>query len=665
MAPLPSPRRLIFLCGLVPAVLATAIALVRPAFFTALDSASYDSLLRWSDSRPPDSRIVIVDVDEKSLSTVGQWPWRRDIVGQLISRLREKGATVVALDIVFAEPDRYQAVIAADDPSNPRGKAGTPDELLAEDLRPGKVILGYAATFEPGGSEHGRCGLTPLNLATLHSQEPEEDQPFFEATSAVCNIPLLARTGAQSGFMNAAPDADGILRRAPLLIELEGHVYPSLAVAAVTAANNVRDTALWISTINSSLLMLDERIVPIDGKSNLLLRYRGKKRTFPYLSAADVLTGHVSDSVIRDKIVFVGTTALGTREVVSTPLDTLFAGVEVHATVADNLLQKDYLHRATSGSTFESLAALMAGLLVTAIVTWMGLVSGGLAGVLSLLVLWGAASWFLETQGLFLSPLFPTASVISSFALMTVAKVATERRRAETALKEVDSAVQLAETAGHQKTNAQRLMIQTLLSLTETRDSETGKHSRRTSQYAKLLATELARNPSYEQYLTTECIELLASLAPLHDIGKVGVPDAVLNKPGALTPEELEEMRRHPIYGREVIDRAEKEAGIVDDKILAMAKEIVYTHHEKWDGSGYPNGLKGANIPVPGRVMALVDVYDACTTRTLYRLPMSHDQVIKFISSGKGTHFDPAVVDAFLVVAPVLLIVSQEGDLRR
>jgi putative two-component system response regulator len=208
-------------------------------------------------------------------------------------------------------------------------------------------------------------------------------------------------------------------------------------------------------------------------------------------------------------------------------------------------------------------------------------------------------------------------------------------------------------------------MIEALLSLTETRDTETGKHSRRTSQYARLLATELAKHEAYRDYLTSDRIHLLASLAPLHDIGKVGVPDAVLNKPGALTPEELAEMRRHPVYGREVILRAEKEAGIKDDAILAMAKEIVYTHHEKWDGTGYPQGLKGPDIPVPGRVMALVDVYDACTTRSLYRAPMSHDQVIQFILQGKGSHFDPAVVEAFLEIAPVMLIVSEGGDLRR
>jgi response regulator RpfG family c-di-GMP phosphodiesterase len=303
--------------------------------------------------------------------------------------------------------------------------------------------------------------------------------------------------------------------------------------------------------------------------------------------------------------------------------------------------------------------------MVVVLVAWSGLLAGGLGGAIGLLALWSGALWLIETRGVFVSPMFSSASVLAASATMMLAKFLVERRRAESALEEVDSAVQLAEAAGHQRTKAQRLMIETLLSLTETRDTETGKHSRRTSQYAKLLATELAKNPAFGGYLTEETIELLSSLAPLHDIGKVGVPDAVLNKPGALTPEEFEEMRRHPIYGREVIVRAEREAGIDDDRILAMAKEIVYTHHEKWDGTGYPNGLKGAEIPVPGRVMALVDVYDACTTRTLYRQPMSHDQVLTFIAAGKGTHFDPAVVDAFLNVAPVLLIVSQEGDLRR
>ncbi len=139
----------------------------------------------------------------------------------------------------------------------------------------------------------------------------------------------------------------------------------------------------------------------------------------------------------------------------------------------------------------------------------------------------------------------------------------------------------------------------------------------------------------------------MASLAPLHDIGKVGVPDAILNKPSRLTPEELAEMRRHPEYGRKVIEKAEHQAGVKDDVILSLAKELVYTHHEKWDGTGYPEGLRGEEIPIPGRILAIVDVWDAVRTRNLYQRPMTADDAVTFIRSGRGTHFDPTVVDAF------------------
>jgi HD-GYP domain-containing protein (c-di-GMP phosphodiesterase class II) len=129
-----------------------------------------------------------------------------------------------------------------------------------------------------------------------------------------------------------------------------------------------------------------------------------------------------------------------------------------------------------------------------------------------------------------------------------------------------------------------------------------------------------------------------------------------------LTLEEREEMRKHPVLGRDVIVKAEQQVGVRDDETLAMAKDIVYTHHERWDGTGYPRGLRGTEIPVPGRVMAIVDVYDAAVSRSLYRPVMSHDDAVTFIVGGNGTHFDPAVVEAFLGVAPIFKSVSQEAD---
>ena len=182
---------------------------------------------------------------------------------------------------------------------------------------------------------------------------------------------MLATAAGASGFLNAAPDPDGLLRRVPLLIELGGRVYPSLSLAAVAAVTGGGDAALHVLNVNTSRLTLSSRAeqdaadpreprfryagldVPLDGKSNLLLRYRGAKRTFTYVSAVDVLRGRATADAFKDKLVLIGTTALGTREVVSTPLDTLFTGVEVQATIADNLLQQDFIRRRKMGSPLK------------------------------------------------------------------------------------------------------------------------------------------------------------------------------------------------------------------------------------------------------------------------------------------------------------------------
>jgi len=631
-------RRLVFLCGVVPVLVTAVLALYRPAFLAGLDNAVYDILLRSARTKPPADRVVIVDVDERSLSTVGQWPWRRDVIGGLIARLRELGASTIALDIIFAEADRYGLSASSGEQSSV-GKA-TPDDVLARTLGEGRVILGYAMTFDGAPRARSACVLHPIGLALLQSQEETGDAPYFRATGAVCTLPVLAQAAGASGFLNASPDSDGILRRVPLLVELDGRVYPGLALAAVTAATAARDVALRISNVNASSLIIDHRIVPLDGKSNLLLRYRGKKKTFRYLSAADVLSGEVSGGTLRDKIVFVGTTALGTREVVATPLDTLFAGVEVQATVADNLLEQDFIKRSQLGTALESQAVIVLGIAVAFLVATAGIVWGMLGAAGGVAALWCGAVWLLSTSGVFISPLSPTLGVISALGVLTLTRFTVERRRAE--------------SAGREKATAQRLMVQTLLSLTEVRSEETGRHSRRTQQYSRLLAEQLAMHLEFRDYLTPERIDLLSSLAPLHDIGKVGIPDHILNKPGALTDEELREMRKHPALGRDVILNAEKHAGVRDDAILDLAKDIVYTHHERWDGTGYPRGLRGAEIPVAGRVMAVVDVYDAAVTRTLYRPSLSHDAAVDFIIAGKAAQFDPAVVDAFVSVAPRL-----------
>jgi response regulator RpfG family c-di-GMP phosphodiesterase len=291
-------------------------------------------------------------------------------------------------------------------------------------------------------------------------------------------------------------------------------------------------------------------------------------------------------------------------------------------------------------------AVLGLGIGIALLVARLGLAWGSAAGGLALLAVWRGALWMLATRGDYLSPLFPTMGLMASLGAATIAKLAHERRRADWAARE--------------KASAHRLIVQSLLSLTEIRNAETGNHSRRTQLYSRLLAEQLCVHPRFRDYLTPTRIDLLSTLAPLHDIGKVGVPDQLLNKPGALTAEEFHEMKKHPVYGLNVITTAQQRAGARDDATLAMAKEIVYTHHERWDGKGYPRGLKGEQIPIPGRVIAIVDVYDALTTMRCYRQPLPHERAVEMIVNGEGTHFDPAVVDAFLRSASLLQTVAHD-----
>ncbi|HUA56411.1 MAG TPA: two-component system response regulator [Candidatus Sulfotelmatobacter sp.] len=195
----------------------------------------------------------------------------------------------------------------------------------------------------------------------------------------------------------------------------------------------------------------------------------------------------------------------------------------------------------------------------------------------------------------------------------------------------------------------QDVTIMALASLAETRDNETGNHIRRTQHYVRALAIKLQGRPRFAATLTDYNIELMFKSAPLHDIGKVGIPDSILLKPGRLTPEEFGVMKSHPKLGRDAIEQAEGKLGETVD-FLTFAKEIVYAHHEKWDGSGYPEGLAGDAIPISARLMALADVYDALISRRVYKEPMSHDAAKAIILDGSGRHFDPEIVDVMLAI---------------
>ena len=225
-----------------------------------------------------------------------------------------------------------------------------------------------------------------------------------------------------------------------------------------------------------------------------------------------------------------------------------------------------------------------------------------------------------------------------------------ELQRARAVLRQQNSDLE-AEVARRLQENERLrdVSIQALARLAETRDNETGNHLLRTREYVRTLATRLRELPRYAEELDGPAIDLMARSAPLHDIGKVGIPDRILLKPGKLDAEEWNIMKTHAELGAEAIEQAERDAGSGGDlAYLRYAKQIARSHHERWDGSGYPQGLAGEAIPLAARLMALADVFDALSSRRVYKAAWTAEAACELIVEQRGRHFDPEVVDAFL-----------------
>jgi putative two-component system response regulator len=205
--------------------------------------------------------------------------------------------------------------------------------------------------------------------------------------------------------------------------------------------------------------------------------------------------------------------------------------------------------------------------------------------------------------------------------------------------------------------------ISSIAEMVEFRDEDTGGHITRTSRYVTLLGMELLESGVYGDHLTMEEVERMGRAAPLHDIGKIGVSDAILLKPGRLTDEEFAEMKKHTLRGEMMIRRLMHD--MPSQRYLSVAREIAVTHHEKYDGSGYPHGLSGEDIPLSGRIMAVADVYDALVADRVYRKAMSQEQAYKIITEGSGSHFDPRVVEAFENVFDMMSAIALSANEER
>lgn len=611
-------------CSLLLILLFVALQVTHPRLLGFLEDRWYDQLLTHLPAGPRSSEVVIVDLDERSLARYGRWPWPRSQVAQLLSAIDALGPRVIGLDILFADLDSSAGA---------PGSEGNPDQVLATTLAGGSYVLGYAFSFDAEKNVGNDCFLAPLALVEVARGAPAPGSPWFQAEGVICNLPELTAAAAAGGFFNVALDRDGILRRAPLLLQYRERFFASLGLAMVQQFQGPSQLTLHHSDLGAEALVVGESRVPLDPKGNLLLRFRGGQGAFATFSALDLLEGRVDGEWLRDKLVVVGTSAVGLREQIATPLANNGLGVEVHATLADNLLRGDFLQRSSSEAAWVLLLTLAVALMSTLVLLTSRPLVGAVAHVAIGLILWQGGLLLLDQSGLYLPTVLPMFFLGGNFTLLTLGKYIQEQR--------------LVSQRSQELATAQNFIMQALTALAEIRDSETGHHILRTQKYARVLCEDLASVPRFARTLTPDTVEMICRLAPLHDIGKVGVPDCLLRKRGQLDEAEFEEIKKHTILGLRAIETAEERVGGYVDYTLQVAKDIVYCHHEWWNGAGYPQGLRGEEIPLAGRMMALVDVYDALVSKRIYKDAVSHEEAVRIILEGSGEQFDPAVVEAF------------------
>ncbi len=625
----------IFLIGLSVSFLIGLLGYQRFGPLARVDHAFLDVFVKHYASEKPAQSTVVIDIDEVSLSAVGQWPWPRYRVAALIQRIANQKPAAIGLDVLFSEPDRSSLVNIQRTFKRDFGVdiafSDVPGGLLDNDGYLGHAIAqaGVVASnylyfdhvsqsdglSKPGLSFSGRTDLLSLNVAS----------------GVLLNTREIASQTRSSGFVNNQPDDDGVLRRVPLLIKHDGVIHANLALATV-----MRSLGIVSGSIESNQSGLFIRIgnhdIPIDETGFATLRFNGKPQLYRSISAVDLLNGKFREADLKGKIVFIGSSAAGLNDFHNTALDLLFPGLKIQAAVAENIVSDDFVRTPSWAAGAIFVVCVLVGALMSAMfVAASGIYLAAIGTLLVIVTLFLLGVLPYARAGLFVSPGAPIAVAMTLFVLFFVTRFAIEKRRAHVWLKQLE--------------NARQVTIESMASVAETRDPETGAHIKRTQHYVKAIAEQLKRTGQYSNLLTKEYIHLLFISAPLHDIGKVGVPDHILLKPGKLTPEELVVMKQHAEFGRKIIFSTAQR--IEGDNFLIIAGEIAATHHEKWDGTGYPRGLAGQDIPLSGRIMAAADIYDALISRRCYKDPFTHEWAATFMREASGKTFDPAVLDAF------------------
>ena len=606
----------------------------------------YDAMSRHSASEKTAHSVIVIDIDDPSLQAVGQWPWPRHKIASLVKEIEVRNPSAIAVDILFSEPDRasLSSIKAAykQDFGLDIKISGLPPELLNSD-----EYLGAAM------AKSGAVGASYFYFDHVNSIEVAID-PEFQITGRTDLLRLKEATGVAqnffrssselkfSGFINTQPDDDGMLRGLPLLIQYKGVIYPHLCLAAFMRAHGALAATIE-RDISGPIIRVGTHTIPVRRDGFALLRFNGKPALYPSISAIDVLNKLLKTSDIEGKVVLIGSSAVGLYDLHGTIFDSQYSGAKIQAAMLESMAVGNFVREPSWDGVAILLISVLCGLILSAIFIYFDKPGIWVIGSLLLVTAVSLLSFFLfKSASIFLSPGIPFLVIITLLLLLSVARFIFEKRRAHLMQRKLE--------------NLRIVTIDAMSAVAEARHQETGAHIKRTQHYVRAIAKQLQRTGQYPELLSDEYIEMLFVSAPLHDIGKVGIPDKILLKPGHLTPDETALMQKHAELGKQMIyDSYQNAEG---DDFLEIAGEIALTHHEKWDGTGYPNGLAGQDIPLSGRIMAVADVYDALINERCYKPAFAHETARKIMQESRDKDFDPIVIDAFLDIEDTIVAIA-------
>jgi adenylate cyclase len=396
-------------------------------FLQTIDAKLIDSAFWYRGAVPADERIVIVDIDERSLKALGQWPWSRNKIARLIQNLSDAGAAIIGLDMVFAEKDNSSPIRIAKEANLHIDHLPDYDKILAQTLASTPTIAGFTFDFE----KHIPNPPPPSSVIYIeHNRGGKNMLP--EAKGVITNIPILQNSAYSSGSFNTVPEDDGIIRYVPLLISYEDGIYPALSFEMIRTMLGTNRVDILYDDNGISQINLDEVEIPVNANGKLFINYRGPQKSYTYLSAVDIYNKRFDEASVQDKIILLGTSAAGLLDLRATPFESVYPGVEVHANLIDNIINDEMI------AASSSLDLLITPLAVSVSVLFIALVML-LAPPLSAFGL--ILGWFMAEGAFYYHMLFvehrllnmaaPFLATLASLVAFTFVKVYFENRQKE------------------------------------------------------------------------------------------------------------------------------------------------------------------------------------------------------------------------------------------